>query len=130
MASNHNPLPVPEPLTDDRLRQLRDDANVCANANERSMADELLTARTALGNLRQTMHQSQVIWDAQHQQVSDERDTARAELQQLHNDTQQHYTAIAAKQQRYSRDHDIYRGALRDAARMLADLGVTNPPPR
>ncbi|MFE5290391.1 hypothetical protein ACFRAQ_36055 [Nocardia sp. NPDC056611] len=59
-----------------------------------------------------------------------ELDQVRAELQQLHNETQQNYAAIAAKQQRYARDHDIYRGALRDAARMLADLGVTNPPPR
>ena len=57
-------------------------------------------------------------------------DEARVELQQLHNDTQQHYAAIAAKQKRYARDHDLYRGALRDAARMLSDLGVTNLPPR
>lgn len=60
----------------------------------------------------------------------DELNQVRAELQQLHNDTQQHYAAIAAKQQRYARDHDIYRGALRDAARMLTDVGVTNPPAR
>ncbi|WP_306365354.1 hypothetical protein [Nocardia sp. CC227C] len=55
---------------------------------------------------------------------------ARNALDKLQSDTQVGYAAIAAKQQRYARDHDLYRGALRDSARMFADLGVTNLPPR
>ncbi|WP_280357122.1 hypothetical protein [Nocardia otitidiscaviarum] len=54
----------------------------------------------------------------------------RAALERHRNDSQREYAAIAAKQQRYARQHDVYRGALRDAARVFADLGVTNPPPR
>ncbi|WP_029923903.1 hypothetical protein [Nocardia otitidiscaviarum] len=48
----------------------------------------------------------------------------------LRQETRMNNAAIAAKQQRYARQHDVYRGALRDAARVFADLGITNPPPR
>lgn len=43
---------MPERLTDDRLRQLRDDEYVCANENERSMAAELLELRQRAGATR------------------------------------------------------------------------------
>ncbi|MFF4026939.1 hypothetical protein ACFYY5_29225 [Nocardia elegans] len=42
---------TPEPLTDARLFQLRDDEYVCTNANERSMAAELIDARARIAEL-------------------------------------------------------------------------------
>jgi hypothetical protein len=45
------PDQTPEPLTDARLRQLRDDEYVCTNANERSMAAELIAARARIAEL-------------------------------------------------------------------------------
>jgi hypothetical protein len=44
---------TPEPLTDARLRQLRDDEYVCTNANERSMAAELIDARARIAELEE-----------------------------------------------------------------------------
>lgn len=52
-----------------------------------------------------------------------ERDAARL-------DRASELVAIAAKQQRDSARLDAYRNAMRDVRRLLADFGITNPPPR
>jgi hypothetical protein len=47
-------MPDQTRLTDERLRQLRDDEYVCTNENERSMAAELVIARQLLAAARLT----------------------------------------------------------------------------
>lgn len=45
----------PAPLTHERLSQLRDDPDVCANEGERAMAEELLAARARIAELEEAM---------------------------------------------------------------------------
>lgn len=62
--------------------------------------------------------------------VERERDEAHMELADLRIETETNYGAIAEKQRRDNARINAYRDAMRDVRRILADFGITNPPPR